>query len=160
MPADLTDHVGQVALVVHAGTACFMAGLIWFVQIVHYPLMQMVAEGNFVAYQRAHQARVTRIVAPVMLLEAISTAMILLAPGGGVTADPLRWTAAILLVVSFATTFGVMVPLHAKLVRGPNALGPDARGSYGMVLTRLVQMNWIRTIAWSARAVIGLALFV
>jgi hypothetical protein len=151
----LTDHVSQAALIVHAGTACFMAGLIWFVQIVHYPLMRMVAEYDFAAYQRAHQARVTRIVAPVMFLEAMATALILLAPGGGVTGDPLRWTAAMLLVVSFATTFGVMVPLHAKLARGP-----DARGADGMVLTRLVRLNWIRTIAWSARAMIGLALLV
>lgn len=147
----LTDHVSQAALIVHAGTACFMAGLIWFVQIVHYPLMRMVAEGDFAAYQRAHQARVTRIVAPVMLVEAMATALILLAPGGGVTADPLRWTAAMLLVVSLATTFGVMVPLHAKLAQGRTD---------GMVLARLVRMNWIRTIAWTGRAIVGLALLV
>lgn len=144
----MPDSLSDAALIVHAGTACFMAGLIWFVQIVHYPLMRLVPPGEFSAYERAHQSRVTRIVAPVMLIESLATAMILMPPEGGVTGDPMRWAAAVLLVVNHAATFGILVPLHARLARGHD----DA------LVACLVRMNWIRTFAWTARAVIGLAL--
>ncbi len=37
-------------LAIHAGCALFMAGLIWFVQVVHYPLFDQVGKAEFTAY--------------------------------------------------------------------------------------------------------------
>ena len=39
-------------MLVHAATACFMTGLIWFVQVVHYPLLGVVEAREFGAYHR------------------------------------------------------------------------------------------------------------
>ncbi len=56
-------------LFLHALSTVFMTGLIWFVQVVHYPLKAMVDTGSFTAYQRAHQTRTAWIVGPPMLVE-------------------------------------------------------------------------------------------
>jgi uncharacterized membrane protein len=135
-------------LMVHAGTTCFMAGLIWFVQVVHYPLMGAVAADAFPAYERAHQRRTTWIVAPAMLLEGGCALLLFgLSPSQAGGAE-LRWIGLGLLVVVWGSTFAMQVPLHSKLERGFDR--PAWR--------RLVRSNWLRTIAWSIRAPIALAM--
>jgi hypothetical protein len=47
-----------------------MTGLIWFVQLVHYPLFGRVGPADFAQYLLSHQHRTTLIVAPLMLGEA------------------------------------------------------------------------------------------
>ena len=49
-------------------SALFMTGLIWFVQVVHYPLFAKVS-GTYPAYQAEHMARTTWVVAVPMLVE-------------------------------------------------------------------------------------------
>ena len=46
-------------LTANVGSTLFMTGLIWFVQIVHYPLMGMVPKSEFQKYALAHQRRTT-----------------------------------------------------------------------------------------------------
>ncbi len=62
-------------LLVHIAATLFMTGLIWFVQIVHYPLFSSVGADGFVAYEAAHTARTTWVVGPPMLLEAGTAAL-------------------------------------------------------------------------------------
>jgi sterol desaturase/sphingolipid hydroxylase (fatty acid hydroxylase superfamily) len=58
----------------------FMVGLIWFVQVVHYPLFAAVPAGEpFAAYHRQHVRRTTWVVAPVMLVELVTAVALLLA---------------------------------------------------------------------------------
>ncbi|MGC8882165.1 MAG: hypothetical protein ACP5UT_04975 [Bryobacteraceae bacterium] len=134
----------MVLLVLHAAAAWFLAGLVWFVQLVHYPLMAEAARADFVRYEALHQRRTTWIVAPVMTLEAALTAWLTAHP----PADVPGWSvlaAAVLLAGIWASTFAVQVPIHARL-----AAGFDAR-----VHRRLLRSNWFRTVAWSLRAVIA-----
>jgi hypothetical protein len=134
-------------LLVHAFATLFMTGLIWFVQVVHYPLMAMVGEANYAAFQAAHQRRTTLVVGPAMLVEATSAAL-LLVPGFAGVSPSLSWAGAGLLAVAWVSTFAVQVPLHAKLERGFDAA----------VHRRLVATNWVRTAAWSLRAGVALAM--
>ena len=60
-----------------------MVGVIWFVQIVHYPLMARVSRGEFAAYASEHQRRTTFVVAPAMLIEAVTASVILAMPPRG-----------------------------------------------------------------------------
>jgi hypothetical protein len=46
-----------------------MTGVIWFVQIVHYPLFAKVGTGEFIAYERNHADRTGYVVAPPMIFE-------------------------------------------------------------------------------------------
>ena len=52
-------------LYLHAASTLSMVGLIWFVQVVHYPLFARVEQG-FIAYEQIHQQRTTWVVAPLM----------------------------------------------------------------------------------------------
>ena len=44
-----------VLLVVHLAATAAMCGLIWFVQVVHYPLFAGVGDDGFTAYEQRHQ---------------------------------------------------------------------------------------------------------
>jgi len=130
-------------LLIHAASTLAMAGLIWFVQIVHYPLMGAVGSREFVAYEQAHTRRTTWVVGPLMLAEAVTAGMLALARPGTLTL-----AGAALLAVIWLSTAALQVPLHRRLSSGRS----DA------AIASLVRGNWIRTAAWTARAAIALAL--
>ncbi len=122
--------------------ASLMTGLIWFVQVVHYPLMSAVDERAWAAYHNAHARRTTYIVAPLMLLEATAAGLwVWQAPGG------FSWAAAGLLCVVWISTFLIQVPIHGQLAHGKSSRSIEL----------LVQTNWLRTIGWTARAGVCIA---
>lgn len=131
-------------LIVHAAATWFMAGLIWFVQVVHYPLFAKVGGEAFKQYEHDHQRRTTWVVAPVMLVEAAAASMLVM-PFAGETNSIEAWLGLALLAVVWLSTFLVQMPLHAALERSPSR----------EIMNRLVRSNWVRTMAWTARAVIA-----
>lgn len=145
-------------LVVHAAATLYLAGLIWFVQVVHYPLFERVGREEFPEYERLHAERTTRVVAPAMLAEAICAVVIVvkskadapLLPFLSAPAPARGWAllGLGLLSVIWISTFALQVPRHRRL-----ALGFDAEAARSLVAT-----NWIRTLAWTARAGIALRL--
>ena len=62
----------SAALLAHVAATAAMTGLIWFVQLVHYPLFARVGVADFTAYEREHVRRTGLLVAPLMLLEALT----------------------------------------------------------------------------------------
>ena len=64
-------------LLTQFASTLFMVGLIWFVQIVHYPLFAGVGADQFSQYEQQHQQLTTYVVMPVMLLE-LATAIALI----------------------------------------------------------------------------------
>jgi len=142
----MQDHWPILLPLIHASATWAMVGLIWFVQLVHYPLMSHVGEHNFAAYESAHTRRTTWIVAPLMLIE-LTTAALLVWIGEHIDVPlhiPLIGLA--LLAIVWVSTFAVQVPAHTRL----------SRGFCAKTHTRLVRTNWVRTTAWSARGVIAL----
>ena len=67
-------------LLVHAAATLFMTGLIWFVQVVHYPLLANVGADGFAAYAQRHSSLTTWVAGPAMLIE-LGAAMALVADG-------------------------------------------------------------------------------
>lgn len=117
-------------------TACAaMTGIIWMVQVAIYPLLSRLEGGVFHDYHSRYMNRVTFVIAPSMLLEAVSCAACLYL---GDWRDFLVPT--ILLGIIWASTAFIQVPQHGKLA-------PET-------VPALVRSNWIRTIAWSARLII------
>ena len=55
-------------LLANLSTTLFMVGVIWFVQVVHYPLFSRVGGEGFALYSKAH-SRLTTYVGPPMLVE-------------------------------------------------------------------------------------------
>jgi hypothetical protein len=144
----MLDDLTPLLLRLHAAVTWFLVGLIWFVQVVHYPLMRSVGSGHFREYERLHRSRTNFVVAPAMLLELLlAIALVVLAhrSGDGVI---LGWVGIVLLAIIWASTFGLQVPLHREL----------GRGFDGKAWQRLVISNLLRTLAWSSRGVIALLL--
>ena len=124
-----------------------MVGLIWFVQIVHYPLMGRVGKEAFPAYADAHSRRTSFVVGPPMLAEAATTVLLIPLRPESVTL-PQALLGAVLLAVAWLSTYFLQVPCHRALGAGFDA----------SVHRFLVRSNWIRTAAWSARGALVLYL--
>lgn len=133
-------------LTLHCGLAFFMAGLIWFVQVVHYPLFAAVGSGQFAAYEKLHVRRVSWVVGPAMVLEAITALALLLAVPSSISRGALAAN-AMLLALTWLSTIMWQAPGHAVLLRGFDA--DTAR--------RLVATNWVRTVCWTLRSLLLLA---
>lgn len=116
-----------------------MFGLIWFVQIVHYPMLGKYPETAFPAIAREHCDRTGFVVAPLMLGEAATGALLLLA---GERSLPFLIGLAVLAVI-WASTMFIQVPLHSRLLKGFDPAAASA----------LVRTNWLRTVGWTARCV-------
>jgi len=132
-------------LTIHLFATVFMTGVIWFVQIVHYPLFRRGGEEGFAAYAREHQRRTSWIVLPAMMSELVTGLWLLVDPPDGTT----RWVWAIglaMIAMIWLSTFAVQVPAHRELARG---FASDAG-------RRLVRSNVVRTAGWSGRSVLVL----
>lgn len=141
--------VSDAILCFHALSTLGMTGLIWFVQIVHYPLFADVPEEGFAAYERKHQQRTTWVVAPLMFVELGTAGAI---AGGFVPGVPQTWSwVGLGLVLGvWGATFLVSVPLHAKLESGKKEA----------IIRKLVMTNWIRTALWTARGVLAILMLI
>ncbi len=137
------DEIARGVVLLHLASTLFMVGLIWFVQVVHYPLMGRVGRAEAVAYEQAHTRLTTWVVALPMLVELASgIALLWVRPAGLSLAQALAGVA--LLAVVWGSTRFVQVPCHDRLSR---AFDPG-------VHRRLVSTNWVRTGAWSLRGLL------
>jgi hypothetical protein len=137
------NHLSSFLLLIHFASTLFMVGLIWFVQVIHYPLMAQVGRDVFPEYERRHVAATTWVVAPPMLIE-LGTGILLLwiRPPGTTLSGAIAGVG--LLAIIWLSTILIQVPAHGRLTeRFEDTLH-----------RRLVRGNWIRTLAWSARGVI------
>ncbi len=125
-------------LIANAASAWFLTGLIWVIQVVHYPLFAAVGRSEFAAYEASHTRLITLVVGPVMLLELATSVLLLVMRPAAV---PL-WAAATgvtLVAIIWLSTIALQVPAHGRLAQG---FVPDAHAM-------LVHTNWIRTVAWT-----------
>jgi hypothetical protein len=122
-----------------------MTGLIWFVQIVHYPMLARLPHENFPALEREHCDRTGFVVAPPMLVEAFTLCWLIFR---GFNSPLFLFTAALLGVV-WISTFALQVPTHRTLLAGWSESAHR----------RLVLTNWIRTTAWTIRSGILAGIF-
>lgn len=127
----------------------YLSGLIWCIQIVHYPLMSRIESERFAEFHREHSHRISSIVIVPMVLELmLSLTLAACVPIG--VAPALPSFGLVLTAIIWISTFGIQVPLHKKLGNGF-----DARAH-----RLLVRSNWVRTIAWSLRAAIAVGIAV
>lgn len=128
-------------MLVQLTCALLMTGLIWLVQVVHYPLFARVGAEQFQGYEAAHTAQIGRIVIPLMLVELVASLGCVLWPPAQASRAVL-WAALGLVAVIWLVTAACSVPAHTTLGRG---FDPAAH-------RRLVSTNWLRTLAWTARS--------
>ncbi|HEX8914170.1 MAG TPA: hypothetical protein VF796_17610, partial [Humisphaera sp.] len=136
-------HLPTAALVLNLIATWYMVGLIWFVQLVHYPQFAMVGPDQFRLYHPRHTRLTTWAVGPPMLLEATTAALLLFTRPPSLPAWA-AWAGACLVATLWASTAFLQVPQHNVL-----AGGFDARAC-GI----LCRTNWIRTVGWTARGLL------
>jgi membrane-bound metal-dependent hydrolase YbcI (DUF457 family) len=71
--------LGQVA------TTLPLVGLIWTMQVVHYPLFAQVGREAFVAFHESHLRLITGLVGPLMLIELCCVVAHFFAPDSSAT---------------------------------------------------------------------------
>lgn len=132
-------------LLAHAATTIIMVGVIWFVQIVHYPLLAAVGESSFSDYEKRHVALTPYVVIPPMLGEAATTVLLIWFCPATLSMG-FVWIGGVLLAIIWLSTFLLQMPYHDRLVR-----------SFDLAThRRLVLTNWIRTWCWTLRGILAL----
>lgn len=126
-----------------------MAGVIWIVQVVHYPLFARVGAAGYAAYQGAHVRLITYVVLPAMLVELATAAAWAWAARGGAAGGAVGWGSG---AVAWANLIGVGVIWASTALLQVPAHGALAEAFDAGAHRRLVDTNWIRTIVWSVRA--------
>lgn len=127
-------------------TSFFMMGLIWLVQLVHYPSFRFVSEDNYADFQNHHVHRIDKIVIPVMVAE-ITTSFALSWFDGFLSLNALGFYIVLMIWIS---TGLFSVPAHSKLESGKDL----------NAINRLVSTNWIRTILWTLKSGLSFYLLV
>jgi hypothetical protein len=122
--------------------ATYLTGVSWMVQLVTYPALALVGKPAFARYHAAHTRGMGWVVGTPMVLELALAAWLAWAAypvwGAGTALGQLA-----LVLVVWAVTFFIAVPFHNRL----------AAGGYDYVaIDGLVRTNWLRTLAWTARA--------
>jgi hypothetical protein len=122
-----------------------MIGIIWFVQVVHYPLFARAGAERFGEYATFHGSWTAVVVGPPMLLEAGTGLLLLWLRPDAIPAEA-AWLGFGLIAAIWASTALIQAPCHARLARGWDA------GVY----RRLVLSNWVRTVLWTTRGTLVL----
>ena len=125
---------------IHVYASLFMLGLIWFIQLVHYPSFFYVDKNNFSEFEKFHASNISIIVMPVMILELLTGLYI-----GGRAYFELPYLINIILIACiWASTFFLSVPAHNILSKQWSEAAAK----------KLVSTNWIRTVLWTLKALL------
>ena len=63
-------------LMIHIVSTSIMVGVIWVMQLVHYPSFKYVKESDYTIFQKYHMSNISYIVFPVMFTE-LTTAILI-----------------------------------------------------------------------------------
>ena len=118
-------------------SAFLLTGVIWTIQIVHYPSFHYIDKLSFTNFHNFHERRISIIVMPLMLIELTTS-----------TALYINNMSSIVFALNFlivgliwCSTFFVQVPIHSILSEKKDK----------NLIEKLVNTNWIRTFLWSIR---------
>lgn len=134
----------ELIFLINTFASIFMTGLIWIVQLVHYPSFLYVDHESFKAFQLHHVNSIDKIVIPVMVAE-LATSFGLAWADGFFSLNALGFYIVILIWIS---TGLFSVPAHSKLEASKDV----------QAIRKLVSTNWIRTILWSLKSALSLYL--
>lgn len=127
--------------IVNLVTTAIMVGVIWTIQIVHYPFFHRFDKQDFNLHMDNHRKKISYIVIPIMLAE-LASAIGLVIIDTQFQAEFI--SGLILLLLTWLSTAVIQVPAHSKLANGYNQTE----------VHKLVRLNWIRTLLWSTRLAI------
>ena len=125
-------------LIIHLIATSVMVGVIWIIQLVHYPSFHFIELNQYTTFQRFHMSRISYVVIPAMLTELFTLILIIISMD---QVDHIILASALLLIVIWLMTAVFFSGVHQKLT-----LGYDQ-----VVVEKLVKLNWGRTLLWTLR---------
>ena len=128
--------------ILHLVSTSIMVGVIWIIQLVHYPTFLFIDKQKYMKFQEFHMSRVSYIVMPTMIAELFSGIYILLY-NNILMVNTFFLLASFSLFLNWVITALVFVKIHNGLL---------IKYEKNIILL-LVKFNWIRTILWSLRLV-------
>ncbi len=123
-----------------------MMGLIWTIQLVHYPSFYFIDEDNFNDFHAFHNRRISVIVIPVMITELVTSGLLWWNEGY----LSLNGIGFYLVCTIWLATAFLSVPNHAKLAKGKN----------DSIIERLVNTNWVRTVLWTVKVLLSVYIII
>lgn len=132
-------------LILNLFSSFFLCGLIWMVQLVHYPIFHGLSKKNFSSHIQFHKKRISVIVIPVMASELLTSAVL---AGWSAEFKIIHITGLVFVTAIWLITFFVQVPIHNKL--------PD--GYDQTLVQKLVLSNRYRTAFWTFKSILGIFL--
>ncbi len=117
-----------------------LTGLIWTIQLVHYPSFSFIDVTSFHDFQMFHMQSISLVVIPLMVSELT---LAIVAAHRSAYRGLQAWCLGIVLAIWMSTFFWQM-PLHNQLLLGKNQ----------SIIDELVAGNALRTGLWSLKAVL------
>ena len=124
----------------HLIFSAIMVGVIWVIQLVHYPSFHFIDKDIYDSFQKFHMNKISIIVVPVMILELATGLLLLL----GNSKNILIIISFGILILIWGITGLFFSDAHGKLISGYNEL----------IVNKLVSMNWIRTVLWTFKMIL------
>ena len=126
----------------HALVTFILTGLIWTIQMVHYPLFAFLNDEQVPEAMAFHQKHISFLVVPLMLFEIFSGVGLAIAQWH--TLAYFHGLNLMLLAIIWIHTFSLMLPFHQRMSNIKDL---------GLLKTTL-RHHWIRTIAWTIKSVL------
>ncbi len=116
--------------------SAYLVGLIWLIQLIHYPSFASIAAERWQGFHHAHTTAMGLLAGAPMVASLLLGLWLAWRDGG----SP-QYVALGCEVAAWIVTFAVSVPLHQRLAAGPD---PQA-------IALLISTNWLRTAAWTVK---------
>ena len=116
--------------------SAYLVGLIWLIQLIHYPSFTSISAERWNFFHQAHTAAMGLLAGGPMVIALLLGLWLAWRTGG-----PLQYTALACELAAWIVTFAISVPLHQRLAAGPD---PQA-------IALLISTNWLRTAAWTVK---------
>ncbi len=123
-----------------------LVGIIWIVQLVHYPSFHHYNEKDFRQSMKFHQDRISFIVLPLMISEIAISGWLTYAHY-----SQLRFIGFLIVILIWTCTFTIQVPIHENLL---------ANGYDKSEVNKLVNSNWIRTFLWTIKLALVISILI
>lgn len=119
-----------------------MVGIIWYIQLVQYPLFLLVTKERFPLYHSTYMIRINFIILPTMIAEILTAALLVINPV--VQSETFYLILGLILWGNWLITWKLTLPIHKQLQKEWNPAK----------MKQLVSMNWSRTTIWTLRGII------
>ena len=125
-------------LIIHLIATSVMVGVIWVIQLVHYPSFHFIELKQYTTFQRFHMSRISYVVIPAMFTELFTLILFIISTD---KIDSFISISGLLLILIWLMTAVFFSGMHQKLT-----LGYDQA-----IVEKLVKLNWGRTLLWTLR---------